>query len=230
MNGLNSVTARTVFYMIFFVALLKVLSVEKSFSVLALMDDDELSNIDAQVSEFRIVSHNTTDDTIRLFFDIHQEIYGEIDSIKLGYYYADSSQLATTPMEIGLSGFEGYYHGADLINSGANFGYFKIMSDFNTMAPANGASLEPWGNGGFDEGNPEKTLTKNCNNFDWDLWIDNLQLGESPDKPQVMNGMIVRMEFNNSIYSTSPKLERIIIGTNDLQSVMIYKPDDRNTK
>ena len=218
MNGLN----RTVFYMIFFVLLLKVFSVEKSFSIMALMSDDDLSNIDAQVSEIRIVTHNTPNDTVRMYFDIHQEIYGKIDSLKLGYYYADSSELATTPIEIGLSGFEGYYHGADGVNNGANFGFFKITSDFNTMAPANGASLEPWGNGGFNQDRPEKTLTKNCNNFDWDLWIDNLQLGESPDKPQEMNGMIVRMEFNDSIYSASPKLQRLIIGTNDLQGNTYY--------
>lgn len=182
------------------------------------MTDEELTAVNGQFSEIRLVNHTNENDTIRVFLDIHQEVYGTIESGRLGYYYKDNTELAATPLQIGLSGFEGFYHGADTVNNGANFTFLKVTSDFNTMAPTNGATLEPWGNGGLDSNNPEGSVTENSNNFDWDLWIDNLQFGESPDKPQIMNGLIVRFEFNDNIRANpNAKLERIIVGTNDLQ-------------
>ncbi len=194
-----------------------------TYATIEIMSDNELGAVDGQVSEISLVNFNTTNDTVRIFIDIHNEIYGTVDSVRVGYYYKDSSQLATTPISIGLSGFEGYYHGLDTVNNSANFQFFKITSDFNTMAPTNGATLQPWGNGSFSEENPSKTATKNINNFDWDLWIDNAQLGESPDKPQIMNGLILRMEFDSDItINQSPKLQRLIIGTNDQQGNMFY--------
>jgi len=159
---------------------ISVFNIPPSFSAIEMMTDDELANVDGQFSEIQVLNHNQENDTIRIFLDIHQEIYGTIDSIKAGYYYKDSSQLATTSIQIGLSGFERYYHEIDTINNGANFAFMKVLSDFNTMAPQNGATLEPWGNGAHDASNPEATVTKNINNFDWDLWIDNMQVGESP--------------------------------------------------
>ena len=193
------------------------------YAVIEIMSDEDLGNVDGQVSDISLVNHNTTNDTVRIFMDIHNEVYGTVDSVRVGYYYKDSTQLATTPISIGLSGFEGYYHGVDTVNNGANFQFFKITSDFNTMAPSNGATLEPWGNGSFSGDAPDKTATKNVNNFDWDLWIDQVQLGQSPDKPQEMNGLIIRMEFNSDLTTNpSPKLERLIIGTNDQQGNMFY--------
>ncbi len=192
-----------------------------------LIPDDELANIDGQFSEIRIINHFQENDTIRIFLDIHQEIYGSIDAVRAGYYYKSADELKTTPIQIGLSGYDGYYHGAETINNGANFAFMKILSDFNTMAPANGATLEPWGNGSFDsssEENMKKTLTRNHNNFDWDIWIENIQLGESPDKPQIINGMILRFEFDSNLYSTTdtPHLKRIIVGSNDIQGNTHY--------
>ena len=62
------------------------------------------------------------------------------------------------------------------------------------------------------------SVTKNINNFDWDVWADQIQMGESPDKPQIVNGLILRMEFDSDItVSENPHLERIVIGTNDIQ-------------
>jgi len=196
-----------------------------SFATIALMTDEELKTVDGQVSEIRLVTHNTENDTVRIFLDIHQEVYGSIESARAGYYYRDAAELATTPMEIGLSGFEGYYHGVDTINNGANFAFMKIISDFNTMSPMNGARLEPWGNGAFDSSTAEKrqnTTTRNCNNFDWDIWVDNLELGESPDKPLYTNGLIIRFEFDDNLKTSSNNahLERVIIGTNDSQGII----------
>ncbi len=192
-----------------------------ALSVIELMEDSELSSIDGQISSIRIINHEQENDTVRIFLDIHQEVYGTIDSARLGYYYTDNAGLAVTPLKIGLSGFEGFYHGADTVNNGANFTFFKVTSDFNTMAPQNGASLEPWGKGAHSADDVEGTVTPNCNNFDWDLWIDNLQLGESPDKPQYVNGLIVRLEFDDNIITGSnPNLKRLVIGTNDIQGNM----------
>ena len=206
------------FLIIFYIS---VFNIHHSFSAIEMMTDGELAEVDGQFSEISIVNHNQENDTVRIFLDIHNEIYGTIDSIKAGYYYKDSSQLRTTSIQIGLSGFERYYHEIDTINNGANFAFMKVLSDFNTMAPQNGATLEPWGNGAHDASNPEATVTKNINNFDWDLWIDNMQIGESPDKPLYANGTIIRLEFDSNILtSQSPHLQRIIVGSNDSQGNM----------
>ncbi len=195
--------------------------IDYSFAVIELMGDTDLENVDGQFSEIRLVNHKVENDTVRIFLDIHQEVYGTIDSTRLGYFYKDQASLATTPAELSLSGFTGFYHGVDAVNNGANFYFLKILSDFNTMAPQNGATLEPWGNGGHDADNVAGTVTKNVNNFDWDLWIDNLQLGESPDKPQYVDGLILRLEFNdNLVDNANAKLERIVIGSNGVQGNM----------
>ncbi len=223
MNALYSVlkTITMSFVFVFFIIFFSLICIEKSFAIIELMEDSELEKVDGQFSEIRLVNHKQENDTVRIFLDLHQEVYGTIESIKIGYYYKSQSELATTPISIGLSGFDGFYHEVDDINKGANFAFLKIMSDFNTMAAQNGATLEPWGNGAHDENNPAETVTRNINNFDWDLWVDNIQLGESPDKPQMVNGLIIRMEFNdNLVTNPNSKLERIIIGTNDIQGNM----------
>lgn len=191
-------------------------------AIVEIMSNQDLQEIDGQFSEIRIVSHKNTNDTVRIFLDIHQEVYGTIESARVGYYYKDNSELRSTPLQIGLSGYEGFYHGADNVNDGANFAFIKILSDFNTMAPQNGATLEPWGNGMYETGNDD-SVTENCNNFDWDIWVDNLQLGESPDKPQYVNGLIMRFEFNDDLVANpNANLERIIIGTNDIQGNLYF--------
>jgi len=212
-------TKRKKFQKLLFVMLIiNSLLTGNSFAIIELMTDEELNDVDGQVSEIRLLNHNQENDTVRLFLDIHSEVYGTIDSARVGYYYKSSSELRTTPGSIGLSGFEGFYHGVDNINNGANFQFMKVLSDFNTMAPQNGATLKPWGNGSFKEGNPQKTTTPNHNSFDWDIWADQLQIGESPDKPNYINGLIVRVEFDNNIKTNShAKLKRLVIGTNDQQ-------------
>lgn len=191
--------------------------VDLSFAGIQVMDDDELANTDAQFSKITLESFYTSNDTVRIFLDIHQEIYGTIDTIKSGYYYRSSDSMRTNMAQIGTSGFEGFYD-VQAYNNGANFNFAKITSDFNTMAPQGSDTLEPWGNGGYSASDPEGTLTPNTNNYDWDIWMDNIRMGESPDKPLYMNGQIIRVEFDGDLTDNTPDhLRRIIIGTNDQQ-------------
>lgn len=191
--------------------------VNYSYAGIQVMSDEELSKTDAQFSQITLESFYTENDTVRIFLDLHMEIYGSIDSIKAGYYYRSSDEMQTNMASIGLSGFEGFYDVQDY-NNGANFNFAKITSDFNTMAPQGSDTFEPWGNGGFDEGDPQGSLTANSNNYDWDLWMDNMRFGESPDKPVYMNGQIIRLEFDGNLKDGTPDhLRRIIIGTNDQQ-------------
>lgn len=198
-----------------------------SFAGIEIMSDEELSDVDAQFSTVTVESWNTENDTIRMFMDVHMEVYGTIESVRAGYYTRSSSEMRTNMAQIGLSGFEKFYDlqgetsdGTRYYNDGANFNFAKITSDFNTMAPQGAGTIEPWGNGGIDSRNSEtllETLTPNTNYTDWDLWIDNIRLGESPDKPMYMNGMIMRVEFDDSYDAEGAQIQRLIIGTNDQQ-------------
>lgn len=191
--------------------------IDTSYSEIQIMSDDELGKTDAQFSRITLESFYQENDTVRIFLDIHQQLYGSIDSVKAGYYYRSSQDMQTNVPYVGMSGFEGFYD-IQKYNNGANFNFIKITSDFNTMAPQGSATFEPWGNGGFNESDPQGTLTANCNNYDWDLWIDNMKFGESPDKPVYMNGQIIRFEFDGNLTDgTADNLRRIIIGTNDQQ-------------
>lgn len=183
---------------------------------ITIMDDKELSETEAQFAKITLESFYTENDTIRIFMDLHMAVYGEID-LKAGYYYRNSSDMRINPPSAGLSGFEGFYD-VQAYNNGANFVFAKITSDFNTMAPQGGATLKPWGNGGFDASDPQGTLTANSNHYDWDLWIDRFRFGENPDKPLYINGQIIRFEFDGNLMDDKKDhLRRIIIGTNDVQ-------------
>jgi hypothetical protein len=185
-------------------------------SGMALMTDKELSETEGQFSAITLESFYTENDTIRIFMDLHLALYGEIN-VKAGYYYRSSGEMQMNPATAGPSGFEGFYD-SQSYNNGANFTFVKVTSDFNTMAPQNSATIEPWGNGGFSSSNPQKTLTPNSNYYDWDLWVDNWRFGENPDKPIYINGMIMRFEFDGNLTDgNNDKLKRIIVGTNDLQ-------------
>ncbi len=106
-------TKKNYLQLLFVMFIIYGLLIGNSFATIALMTDEELQTVDGQVSEIRLVTHNTENDTVRIFQDLHTEAYGEIDSARVGYDYKDSSELRTTPMSVGLSGFDGYYHGAD---------------------------------------------------------------------------------------------------------------------
>jgi hypothetical protein len=188
-----------------------------TFADIEIMTDDELARVDGQFSQITIDSFYQENDTVRIFLDLHMELYGTIDSIKAGYYYRSAEDMQTNMANIGLSGFKGFYdvqsEYADQLNDGAYFNFAKIESNYNTLAPQGAATIEPWGNGGYD--GSVDSLTPNTNYYDWDIWMDNIQLGESPDKPLYMNGQIIRLEFDGSVYDSDSRLRRIIVGTND---------------
>lgn len=192
------------------------MQIHDSIAGIEIMSDDELSEVDGQFSTVTVETWNNPNDTIRIFMDVHMEVYGTIESARAGYYYRSSDQMRTNMADIGLSGFQNFYD-VQAYNNGANFNFAKIESDYNTMAPQGAATIEPWGNGGYDADNPGGTLTPNTNYYDWDMWWDNIRLGESPDKPLYMNGQIIRVEFDQTVYNENAKIQRIIIGTNDQQ-------------
>ena len=57
---------------------------------------------------------------------------------------------------------------------------------------------------------------RNRNYLDWDLSLDNVRLGIDPENPAVINGLVVRLKYDD-ISSADRQLTDIIIGTNDMQ-------------
>lgn len=62
---------------------------------------------------------------------------------------------------------------------------------------------------------------RNRNYLDWDFAVDNLRMGLSPDEPVRINGLVIRLKYDN-INSPSRKLTDIIVGTNDLQGDLSF--------
>ena len=58
--------------------------------------------------------------------------------------------------------------------------------------------------------------TRNRNYLDWDINVNNLRAGSSPENPLTLNGLVVRLKYDN-ITSPNRKLTDIIIGSNDVQ-------------
>lgn len=56
----------------------------------------------------------------------------------------------------------------------------------------------------------------NNNVYDWDINIENLRLGESPENPMVIDGLVVQLKYDD-ITSPNKKLTDIIIGTNCME-------------
>ena len=62
---------------------------------------------------------------------------------------------------------------------------------------------------------------RNRNYLDWDFSVDNLRMGISPDEPVRINGLVIRLKYDN-IASADRKLTDIIVGTNDLQGDLSF--------
>ncbi len=58
--------------------------------------------------------------------------------------------------------------------------------------------------------------TPNENHMDWDINIENLRFGTSPDNPAVIDGLVVHLKYDD-ITSPNKKLTDIIIGTNSFE-------------
>lgn len=62
---------------------------------------------------------------------------------------------------------------------------------------------------------------RNRNYLDWDFAVDNLRMGLNPDEPVRINGLVIRLKYDN-IKSPNRKLTDIIVGTNDLQGDLSF--------
>lgn len=60
---------------------------------------------------------------------------------------------------------------------------------------------------------------QNQNYNDWDINWENLQLGNSETEPLIINGVITIVEFDD-ISSPNRKVERLVMGTNDMQGTI----------
>lgn len=106
------------------------------------MNNHEMARISGQGTTNLTIEENA----IRLFLDVHTETYGEIDSIKAGYY--------------------------------------------------------------------EKTIGA-ATHYGWDMNWTGVTLGESYDKPLVIDGFVYRVEFDD-INAQNKKMTRIMVGTNNM--------------
>jgi hypothetical protein len=59
---------------------------------------------------------------------------------------------------------------------------------------------------------------QNRNYLDWDINLNNVRLGASPDNPAKINGLVVRLKYDKINEPTKRRLTDIIIGTNDIQA------------
>ncbi|WP_300674481.1 hypothetical protein [Desulfoluna sp.] len=66
---------------------------------------------------------------------------------------------------------------------------------------------------GFSEG-----TYQNRNYLDWDINLNNVRLGASPDNPAKINGLVVRLKYDKIKDPENRRLTDIIIGTNDIQA------------
>lgn len=180
-------------------------------------------------------------DTARFFFDVHAEIYAEIDSVKLGYY--QKTDLTTRKF---LSADDPHVvdngNGTfDIVENGSvvqdNLPFHVYVDDDNlthTLAycdndfyqyqyqntAASGAYYVD-GRQGENNVNVSGELfssnrTVNQNNMDWDINIENLRIGTSPDEPMVIDGLVVHLKYDD-INSPVKRLTDIIIGTNSME-------------
>ncbi|BCS97310.1 hypothetical protein DSLASN_29420 [Desulfoluna limicola] len=62
---------------------------------------------------------------------------------------------------------------------------------------------------------------RNRNYLDWDFAVDNLRMGLNPDEPVRINGLVIRLKYDD-INSPNRKLTDIIVGTNDLQGDLSF--------
>ena len=180
-------------------------------------------------------------DTARFFFDVHAEIYAEVDSVKLGYYekqdlttrkflsaddphVVDNGNGTFDIMEEGVVVHDDYpYHvyvdDSNITHSVAycDNDYYQYQYEHST---ANGSYYVD-GRQGENNVNVSGELfssnrTMNQNNMDWDINIENLRIGTSPDEPMVIDGLVVHLKYDD-MDSPDKRLTDIIIGTNSME-------------
>ncbi|MCP4118400.1 MAG: hypothetical protein GY737_23995 [Desulfobacteraceae bacterium] len=182
-------------------------------------------------------------DTARFYFDIHAEVYAEIDSIKLGYYHKEDLStrkfLAPDDFHIVDNG-DGTFNIKDKgVVVSVNQPYFEYVdseghtheiaytdNDYYMYKYKNGVSVLTSEKCYVDgrQGLNDVTVYKeqfssnrstNENHLDWDINIENFRLGESPSNPAVIDGLVVHLKYDD-INSPDKKLTDIIVGTNSM--------------
>ncbi|MFO7559014.1 MAG: hypothetical protein R6X10_09315 [Desulfobacterales bacterium] len=163
-----------------------------SLAELSPIADTDLDNVTGQAgfSEFTIDAN-----TARFFFDIHIETYTEIESLKLGYSPKTDTGIKNDSYVFGA--------GDSLTTTKYNGG---VGTTDNNYASYNGIT-GPQGTG------------QNQNFHDWDVNWENVQLGASEEQPMMINGLILKVEFDD-INSSNKKIQKIVFGTNDMQGYM----------
>ena len=94
--------------------------------------------------------------------------------------------------------------------------YKKVLGVVPSHSWVDGAQGDNNGNGLFST-----RPYRNRNYLDWDFSVDNLRMGLSPDEPVRINGLVIRLKYDN-INSSHRKLTDIIVGTNDLQGDLSF--------
>jgi len=203
---------------------------------LKMLSDKALSSITGMGAvDFSILGS----DTARFYFDIHAEIYAEIDSIKLGYY--EKADLTTRKFlapedphvfdngdgtfdikennEIVCDNSPYYVH---VDNGGVThkipycdndfyqYKYKNMLGDYYVDGAQGLNDVNMLG----EKFSSQRSVNKN--NFDWDINIENLRIGTSPSDPMVIDGLVLQLKYDN-IDSSDKKLTDIIIGTNSME-------------
>lgn len=163
------------------------ISHQNAFARLERLSDATMASITGQGAvDFSFLGS----DTARFFFDVHAEIYAEVDSVKLGYY---NRQDHTTRKF--LSPDDPNYNGETPYSDDNSYQYYYY-------------------DGSYVSGRQGKDL--NVNNMDWDINIENLRIGTSPSEPMVIDGLVVHLKYDD-INSPTKRLTDIIIGSNSME-------------
>ena len=222
----------------FFLLCLLVLVHGQAFAQLEKLSDETLATITGMGAvDFSILGG----DTARFFFDVHAEIYAEIDSVKLGYYQKTDLTtrkfLAADDPHVVDNGNNTF----DIVENGSvvqdDLPYHVYVDDDNLThkiaycdndffqykyqnTTSNGAYYVDGRQGENDVDVSGELFssdrTVNQNNMDWDINIENLRIGISPDEPMVIDGLVVHLKYDD-IDSPNKKVTDIIIGTNSME-------------
>jgi len=100
--------------------------------------------------------------------------------------------------------------------------YVPWTDDDLYMAKYNDKLGEKWVDGVQGDNNKTATFSaknyQNRNYLDWDISLDNVRLGSSPENPAIINGLVIRLKYKNMNDEAKRELTDIIIGTNDMQA------------
>ena len=223
-----------------------------SASAMTVLSDAELG----EVTGTGAVDFSVDGSTMRIFIDTTLELFGEIDSLKLGYYYrpdlttrkvVDPADPKIKNQNGGVTGMipfdeipadpfvlkeiEHKCHANELDEVGLyytdsdemQFKYKEI--EVPLFSDVKGYLEGPAGlnnykhpllgtmGGAFTKMGFSDVPTQNQAYWDWDINWENVRLGKSEEEPLRMNGLVIRIEMDES----KQHITDLIVGTNDLQ-------------